>query len=355
MKKLSLFIVIAFALVIMSAGTAYADRIYTEGLLQYTFNDDGDVIITGYYGSGDDAGVCTVPAQIGGRRLASVRKGAFAGSGAALIRIPDGVTVDEGALSSGQSCEFYDLVEKSLPEQPQEQEGGMLPDGTDDAFGEGTGGTDPRIIISGDGTFPGINDMYVNSRTGSGTETQNAGEEDAQGDTLREDSFLRGSFSGGSYSGSTSGRRYPEDSGGMSGQVYPADAGGVSGQVYPADAAGVSAGKASARYGISVAVSSGGFEECDIASGGDDWEAEEENPVLTGPVRRITAQDNGENAASGTDASVQPAAAGRAQTTETEETAGGLMAFVRSVIQTVIDFIFMLMKAVWTLCQRGRF
>ena len=144
MKKLSLIFTITCILVLAAAGTAYADKVYTEGLLQYTIDKNDNITIVRYSGGADeedDAGdsgadatgdpdTYTVPWKIGNREVTNIKEGAFSKSDVGTVLIPEGVQVADGALRPDQTSESYKLVEE--PTEPEHTDVGnpewILPD-----------------------------------------------------------------------------------------------------------------------------------------------------------------------------------------------------------------------------------
>ncbi len=89
---------------LLSAGLTVAVRAdYIHGYFRYTVEDES-VTITAYTGHET---VVTVPAMIAGCPVNAIAPGAFSGSGAAEIRLPDTVLrVEDGAFGTGQNVVF---------------------------------------------------------------------------------------------------------------------------------------------------------------------------------------------------------------------------------------------------------
>ena len=267
MKKLSLIFTITCILVLAAAGTAHAEKVYTEGLLQYTVDSNDNITIVRYSGGadeGDDAGdsgadasgdpdTYTVPWKIGNREVKSIRKGAFSKSDVGTVLIPEGVQMADGALRPDQTSESYKLVEE--PAEPEHTDDGnpewILPD----------------IIRPGEMNLT-EDTLTPNGRSVDLTVTESIGEEAESSEDIGID--YEGASSAASGSGGAAG----------GGSAYADGGPGVQDTDIPV------------AENISVEIASdaeGGPEEKDIILADDDWEddAPEE------PVKKIAAADGG--------------------------------------------------------------
>ena len=132
MKKLFkpvLALMMAFFLVTM---TAFA-VVYSEGPLYYTVEDES-ITITGYFGRDSEV---TVPAMIAGIPVNTIGAGAFIGTAAKRVNLPDSImTVEEGAVAADVT-----LVYRSNLPDAQEVGGGTTQPASDP--GHGTTPSDP--------------------------------------------------------------------------------------------------------------------------------------------------------------------------------------------------------------------
>ena len=91
------------ALLLSSGLTVTVQADYIHGYFRYTVEDES-VTITAYTGHET---VVTVPAMIAGCPVNAIAPGAFSGSGAAEIRLPDTIVrVDDGAFGAAQTVVF---------------------------------------------------------------------------------------------------------------------------------------------------------------------------------------------------------------------------------------------------------
>ena len=100
MKRLLMFVA-AFVLgMCLFAAPAFASQTtYTEGYFYYTVADES-VTITGYFGREAEV---TVPSSIAGYPVNSIAEGAFAGSSATTVHLPDTVSyVADGAMGDAK-------------------------------------------------------------------------------------------------------------------------------------------------------------------------------------------------------------------------------------------------------------
>ena len=106
MKRLG-FIALTISFILLSACTAYAGKIYTEGMLQYTIDGDNTISIVGYYGDADEY---TIPWMIGLKEVKSIESGAFKESDVSTVHIPNNeVNVASGAFRDSQETDMYNL------------------------------------------------------------------------------------------------------------------------------------------------------------------------------------------------------------------------------------------------------
>ena len=130
MKKRFVSLLLA-ALLLLSVQTA-ARAEYIYGYFRYEVTDRS-VTITAY--TGHETTV-TVPAMIGGNPVNAVAPGAFAGSGAVTVYLPDTITyVSDGAFDGGQSVVYgggkAPAPTPAAPEGIRDENGNLIT--TDDA------------------------------------------------------------------------------------------------------------------------------------------------------------------------------------------------------------------------------
>ena len=98
-----LLLIPCMLMVLLAIGVPVCAAEYVHGYLHYTVADDS-VTITAYTGDEEDV---TVPSMIGGNPVNVIAGGAFAGSSAKMVYLPDTImSVEEGAFSSGQSVVY---------------------------------------------------------------------------------------------------------------------------------------------------------------------------------------------------------------------------------------------------------
>ena len=110
MKKIVSLIAILLLTVNLLAGTAYADStVYSEGPFYYIVADES-ITITGYFGRDS---VVTVPSSIAGVPVNAIAPGAFEGTSAETIYLPDTImAVGEGG-AGGATVVFPDTGDGS--------------------------------------------------------------------------------------------------------------------------------------------------------------------------------------------------------------------------------------------------
>lgn len=132
-------IIALLALLVMIAAASSvsfaADTVYTEGALKYTIKNDS-ITIVGYFGKDKTV---TVPNQIAGIPVNTIAKGAFDGTAATEVKLPDTITsIQEGAIGSNTTVVFNSNTsepEVVKPTDPPADSGGGevqkdLPEGT---------------------------------------------------------------------------------------------------------------------------------------------------------------------------------------------------------------------------------
>lgn len=118
MKKLTA-IVLVLLLSMFCVTAALADTVYTEGTLYYTVGE-GCVTITGYFGKESEV---YVPNMIAGLPVSVIARGAFVGTRAAVVYLPDTVMeVQEGAIGQGVKVVFNYNTEQALSFDPVDTE-----------------------------------------------------------------------------------------------------------------------------------------------------------------------------------------------------------------------------------------
>ena len=113
---------IVFALIIlcMSLVALADDTVYSEGFLNYTVSNE-EVTITSYFGTDKTV---RVPAEIAGMPVSSIASGAFAGTKAVTIYLPDCVVnVADGAFDASQTVVYdADSAGAQSPETTEDSE-----------------------------------------------------------------------------------------------------------------------------------------------------------------------------------------------------------------------------------------
>ena len=150
---------------------AHAGTTYTEGALYYTV-DDHSITITGYFGR--DAEV-TVPAMIAGDPVNTIAAGAFDGTAATQVNLPDTIMeIQEGAIGSDVSVSYASGtispvqssesaggasgassadLESAVPDDATDVQESTLADGRTQVQYIDSSGRTVRLIYNADGTI----------------------------------------------------------------------------------------------------------------------------------------------------------------------------------------------------------
>lgn len=112
MCRIARLLCICLSLLLLLSTAAFADNtVYTEGTLYYTVADEC-ITITGYFGK---AAEVTVPNVIAGMPVSVIAKGAFVGTNATVVYLPDTIMeVQEGAIGPGVKVVFASNTENPV-------------------------------------------------------------------------------------------------------------------------------------------------------------------------------------------------------------------------------------------------
>ena len=117
MKKLFKTLLVSIFSLNLLFCNIYGQEIYTEGTLEYQIESDGSITIVGYFGSDE---IVYIPSSIAGHPVNTIGSGAFDGSSALVVYVPDSViSIQEGALGT---CKLGDDYSNNKDEEDKKED-----------------------------------------------------------------------------------------------------------------------------------------------------------------------------------------------------------------------------------------